>query len=104
MNPVFAFNSTMVGMPVAGPFTSSQFMNCALASATMLTGVTEHVMEQLAKTETFETIPEEDIVFAKDTLGRATLDAMTAAEQWLAEKTASESDQSRGSRWAVVSR
>ena len=36
VNPVFAFNSMMVGMPVAGLFTSSQFMNCALTSAMML--------------------------------------------------------------------
>jgi SulP family sulfate permease len=56
----------------------------------MLAGVTEHVMEQLDKTETFETIPREDIFLAKDTLGRATLDAMVAAELWLAEKAASE--------------
>ncbi|NIV30619.1 MAG: SulP family inorganic anion transporter, partial [Anaerolineae bacterium] len=36
VNPVSAFNSMMVGMPVAGLFTSSQFMNCALTSAMML--------------------------------------------------------------------
>jgi hypothetical protein len=47
-------------------------------------------MEQLVKTETFETIPQEDVFLAKDTLGRSTLDAMAAAELWLAEKTASE--------------
>jgi SulP family sulfate permease len=56
----------------------------------MLAGVTEHVMDQLAKTETFENIPQEDVFLAKDTLGRATLDAMAAAELWLAEKAASE--------------
>jgi SulP family sulfate permease len=56
----------------------------------MLAGVSEHVMEQLVKTETFETIPQEDVFLAKDTLGRSTLDAMAAAELWLAEKTASE--------------
>ena len=56
----------------------------------MLAGVSEHVMDQLAKTETFENIPQEDVFLAKDTLGRATLDAVAAAEQWLAEKTASE--------------
>ena len=49
----------------------------------MLVGVAERVMEQLAKTETFETIPEEDIFPATDTLGRSTLDAMAAAETWL---------------------
>lgn len=36
VNPVFAFNSMMVGMPVAGLFTGSQFMNCSLTSAMML--------------------------------------------------------------------
>ena len=36
VNPVFAFNSMMVGMPVSGLFTGSQFMNCALTSAMML--------------------------------------------------------------------
>ena len=56
----------------------------------MLAGVSEHVMEQLAKTETFETIPKEDVFLAKDTLGRATLDAVAAAEQWLTEEAASE--------------
>ena len=50
------------------------------------------VMEQLDKTETFETIPREDIFLAKDTLGRATLDALAAAELWLADKTVSEGE------------
>ena len=36
VNPIYAFNSMMVGMPVAGLTTSSQFMNCALTSAMML--------------------------------------------------------------------
>jgi SulP family sulfate permease len=49
----------------------------------MLVGVAERVMEQLAKTETFETIPEEDIFPATDALGRSTLEAMAAAEAWL---------------------
>jgi SulP family sulfate permease len=56
----------------------------------MLAGVSEHVVEQLAKTETFEAISENDIFPATDTLGRATLDAVAAAEQWLAEKATSE--------------
>jgi SulP family sulfate permease len=58
----------------------------------MLSGVSEHVVEQLAKTETFETISENDIFPATDTLGRATLDAMAAAELWLAEGAASEGE------------
>ena len=36
VNPVFAFNSMMVGMPVAGLFTSSQFMNIGLTAAMMM--------------------------------------------------------------------
>jgi SulP family sulfate permease len=59
----------------------------------MLAGVSEHVMDQLDKTETFETIPREDIFPAEDTLGRATLDAMAAAERWLSEKTVSEGEE-----------
>jgi SulP family sulfate permease len=51
----------------------------------MLVGVTGRVMEQLAKTETFETIPKEDIFPATDTLGRSTLDAIAAAKMWLDE-------------------
>lgn len=36
VNPLFAFNATMVGMPVAALFTGSQNMNCSLTSAMML--------------------------------------------------------------------
>ena len=36
VNPIYAFNAMMVGMPVAGFFTGSQFMNCACTSAMML--------------------------------------------------------------------
>jgi len=50
----------------------------------MLAGVSEHALEQLAKTETFETIPQQDVFLAEETLGRATLDAVAAAEEWLA--------------------
>ena len=59
----------------------------------MLAGISENVMDQFAKTETFETIPEEDVFPAKDTLGRATLDAVAAAESWSVETTASEGAQ-----------
>ncbi|MCP4357943.1 MAG: SulP family inorganic anion transporter [Chloroflexi bacterium] len=51
----------------------------------MLAGVGEHVLDQLRKTETFETIPEEDIFMATDTLGGATVEALAAAEKWLEE-------------------
>ena len=36
VNPIYALNAMMVGMPVAGLFTGSQFMNCACTSAMML--------------------------------------------------------------------
>jgi SulP family sulfate permease len=51
----------------------------------MLAGVGEQVREQLRKTETFETIPEDDIFMATDTLGGATVKALAAAEKWLEE-------------------
>jgi hypothetical protein len=51
----------------------------------MLAGVGTHVLEQLRKTETTETIPEEDIFMATDTLGGATVKALAAAEKWLEE-------------------
>ena len=51
----------------------------------ILAGVGEHVLEQLRKTETTETIPEEDIFIATETLGGATKEAMAAAEKWLEE-------------------
>lgn len=36
VNPIFGFNAYMIGMPVSGLFTSSQFMNCGLTTAMML--------------------------------------------------------------------
>ena len=49
----------------------------------MLAGVGEHVLEQIRKTETTETIPEEDIFVATGTLGGATNAALAAAQRWL---------------------
>ena len=51
----------------------------------MLSGVSEHVLDQLVRTETFETIPEQDIYLATDTLAGSTLEAVAAARQWLAQ-------------------
>jgi SulP family sulfate permease len=51
----------------------------------MLAGVGQHVMEQLARTETFETIPEEDVFPATGRLGQSTQDALETAEKWLSE-------------------
>ena len=49
----------------------------------ILAGVGEHVLEQLRKTETTDTIAEEDIFLATDTLGATTKKALAAAEKWL---------------------
>lgn len=51
----------------------------------VLAGVGDHVLNQLRKTETTETISEEDIFVATDTLGAATLEALSAAEKWMEE-------------------
>ncbi len=56
----------------------------------MLAGVSDHIMEQIRNTETTETIPEEDIFLASETLGRATEEALAAAEAWLQERAAGE--------------
>jgi hypothetical protein len=56
----------------------------AIASA-ILAGVSEHVLEQIRKTETTESIPEDDIFMATDTLGGATVAALAAAKKWLEE-------------------
>jgi SulP family sulfate permease len=56
----------------------------------MLAGVGEHVLTQLAKTETFEAVPQEDIFPATDKLGQATEDALAAAERWLMATTAAD--------------
>lgn len=49
----------------------------------MLVGVSEKVKLQLDRTETTDTIPDEDIFLANDTLGSATNDAWAAARAWL---------------------
>ncbi len=51
----------------------------------MLAGVGEHVLDQLRKTETTETISEDDIFMATETLGGATVEALAVAEKWLEE-------------------
>jgi SulP family sulfate permease len=51
----------------------------------MLSGVSERVKEQLDKTETTETVPEEDIFMASSVLGASTRAAIRSAETWLAE-------------------
>ena len=51
----------------------------------VLSGVSAHVLAQLARTETFETIPQEDIFLATEALARSTRQAMAAAKQWLAQ-------------------
>jgi hypothetical protein len=49
----------------------------------MLSGVSQNVWDQLARTETFETIPEEDVFIVNDTLGGSTKQALLAAQLWL---------------------
>jgi SulP family sulfate permease len=51
----------------------------------ILSGVSERVWDQLARTETFDTIAEEDVFRAEETLGSSTKQAMTAAHAWLAQ-------------------
>jgi SulP family sulfate permease len=56
----------------------------------ILSGVSEKVKEQLDRTETTETIPEEDIFMATNKLGASTMAAIQAAEAWLAESIENE--------------
>ncbi|MBE2225230.1 MAG: SulP family inorganic anion transporter [Anaerolineae bacterium] len=51
----------------------------------MLSGVSQYVWDQLARTETFETIPEADIFMADEILGNSTRKAAAAAKAWLAQ-------------------
>lgn len=51
----------------------------------MLSGVSQNVWEQLARTETFETIPESDVFKADNILGHATRQAVHAAREWQAQ-------------------
>ncbi len=50
----------------------------------ILSGVSQHVWHQLARTEIFETVPEEDIFMVEETMGGSTKKALKAAESWLA--------------------
>lgn len=52
----------------------------------MLSGVHENVLEQMRRTETTESVPEDAIHMATDVLGESTREAMAAAQKWLAEK------------------
>ncbi|MCP4360621.1 MAG: SulP family inorganic anion transporter [Chloroflexi bacterium] len=49
----------------------------------MLSGVSQNVWDQLARTETFETIPEEDVFLVGETLGGSTKQALLVAQSWL---------------------
>jgi SulP family sulfate permease len=49
----------------------------------LLCGVSEGVRERLERTETTETIPEEDIFMADDIVASSTRRALAAAQQWL---------------------
>jgi MFS superfamily sulfate permease-like transporter len=62
----------------------------------MLSGVSQHVWDQLERTETFETIPESDVFKADEALGNATKQAATAAKEWLASLPEAEYTSSSG--------
>jgi SulP family sulfate permease len=51
----------------------------------MLSGVSQNVLDQILRTETTESVPEDSIFMATDTLGESTRDALAAAEAWLAQ-------------------
>lgn len=51
----------------------------------ILSGVSQHVWDQLARTETFETIPESDVFLTERVLGQSTRQALAAAQSWLAQ-------------------
>jgi SulP family sulfate permease len=48
----------------------------------MLSGVSQNVLDQLLRTETTESIPENTVFMATDTLGESTRAALTVAEEW----------------------
>jgi SulP family sulfate permease len=54
----------------------------------MLSGVSQNVLAQLVRTETTESVPEDAIFTATDTLGESTKGALTAAKEWLAQTQA----------------
>mgnify|MGYP001822094394 CR=1 FL=1 len=58
----------------------------------ILTGVHDNVKEQLFRTETTESIPESSIFMATPTLGESTKAGLAAAEAWLAEQMAGDTN------------
>ena len=51
----------------------------------MLSGVSQHVWDQLQRTETFETIPESDIFLVEEIVRSFTRKAAAVAKEWLAQ-------------------
>lgn len=49
----------------------------------LLSGVSHKVWDQLGRTETFETIPEEDVFLVDEILGGSTKQAFSTAQDWL---------------------
>ena len=49
----------------------------------LLSGVSHKVWDQLGRTETFETIPEEDVLLVDEILGGSTKQAFSSAQEWL---------------------
>lgn len=51
----------------------------------MLSGVGQNLLDQLRRTETTKSVPEDNIFMATDTLGESTRNALSVAHAWLAE-------------------
>ncbi len=58
----------------------------------ILSGVSQNVWDQLARTETFETIPEADVYLTQETLGGSTKQAMVDGQAWLTQSSAQNSE------------
>jgi len=54
----------------------------------VLSGVSQNVLNQLIRTETTESVPEDSVFMATDTLGESTKAALSAASKWLTEEAA----------------
>ena len=58
----------------------------------MLSGVHENVHDQLLRTETTESVPEDAIHMATNILGESTKAAVAAAQAWLDDKGSANGD------------
>jgi len=58
----------------------------------MLSGASQHVLDQLLLTETTQSVPEYRIYMATNVLGESTKNALAAAEDWFNMEGASAAD------------